>query len=235
MSNALVLFSGGMDSAVCLAWAYENYDEVFTLGFDYGQRQRIELECRGPFLEKMRAIYGHRKVGADKVVNLHMLNQIVESALTRPIPIVEKGPKGLPSTFTPGRNILFFAIAGSIAAELNIPYIVGGMCQTDYGGYPDCRPDFMRAMETTLKLGMQHDVRIRTPLMQVDKAGTWLMAEEIGGRELVQLIIDQTHTCYNGDHHHKHEWGYGCGECPACRLRKDGYYIWQTKMSGLQP
>lgn len=227
--NALVLFSGGQDSATCLAWALSRFDRVETLGFDYGQRHRVELTCRSAFRDKLIDQFPEwtSRLGPDHMLDASVLSSLGDTAMTRDIAI-EMTEAGLPSTFVPGRNLLFFTLAGALAYRRNIGVLVGGMCETDYSGYPDCRADTMQAQEQTLRLGLDKPIRIETPLMYVDKAGTWALADEIGGASLVDLITEHTHTCYLGDRTQRHDWGYGCGACPACELRRKGWEIWQN-------
>jgi 7-cyano-7-deazaguanine synthase len=224
MKKALVLFSGGQDSATCLAWALERYDEVQTVGFDYGQRHRIELECREKFLSRLRGEFPgwDKKLGPDHVLNIGVLNDISETALTRDMEISMQ-KNGLPNTFVPGRNLLFFTLAASLAYRQNITYMVGGMCETDFSGYPDCRADTLKALEIALTMGIGRSVVIETPLMWIDKADTWKLAEDLGGDKLTNLIREETHSCYKGERGFAHDWGYGCGSCPACELREKGY------------
>jgi 7-cyano-7-deazaguanine synthase len=222
--TALVLFSGGQDSTTCLAWALSRFDHVETVGFDYRQRHRIELDCRPPTLEALKRnfpIWAGR-LGDDRVVDLGVIAEISETALTKDLEIQFQA-SGLPNTFVPGRNILFLTIAGAIAYRKGLKHLVGGMCETDYSGYPDCRDDTLKALQATLNLGMESRLVIDTPLMWLDKAATWALAHELGGDLLVDLIRFETHTCYHGLREQLHEWGYGCGECPACELRKTGY------------
>jgi 7-cyano-7-deazaguanine synthase len=227
--GALVLFSGGQDSTVCLAWALERFECVETIGFDYGQRHRVELDVRERVRERMRAMrpQWEQGLGADHTVHLAALAALSESALTRDIAI-EMGESGLPTTFVPGRNLVFFCLAGALAYRRGIKHLVAGMCETDYSGYPDCRDDTIKAMQLALNLGMDRRFVIHTPLMWIDKAATFALARRIGGEELVELLVEETHSCYLGDRSHRHEWGYGCGECPACKLRADGYARWQA-------
>ncbi len=227
-SSALVLFSGGQDSTVCLAWALERYARVETVGFDYGQRHVIELAARQCVLEKLRSDYPiwGAKLGDDRVLELATLGRISESSLTRETEI-EIGAAGLPNTFVPGRNLLFFTYAAALAWRRGISTLVGGMCETDYSGYPDCRNETLQTLAKALSLGLDKPIAIETPLMYVDKAGTWTMAEDIGGAAFVDLIIEETHTCYLGDREHRHAWGYGCGSCPACDLRAKGWETWR--------
>lgn len=223
-TSALVLFSGGQDSATCLAWALDRYDHVETIGFQYGQRHRIELECRTEILcaiSKEYATWG-KKLGADHMLDLELLGQVSDTALTQ-LRSIHLENSGLPNTFVPGRNLLFFTFAATIAYRRGLTVLVGGMCETDYSGYPDCRDDTLKALQVTLGLGLGSPVLIETPLMWRDKCATWSLAEQLGGQRFVSLIIEQTHTCYLGDRSHKHEWGYGCGHCPACDLRKKGF------------
>ena len=223
-AGALVLFSGGQDSTTCLAWALDRFARVETVGFDYGQRHRIELECRGRITAKLRAEYPAwaARLGDDHTIDLAVLGQISESALTRDTAI-EMQTNGLPSTFVPGRNLIFLALAAALAYRRGLDHIVGGMCETDYSGYPDCRDQTIRAMETALSLGMDRPFTLDTPLMWIDKAATWRLAESLGGARLVDLIREETHTCYLGERGVEHDWGYGCGTCPACELRANGY------------
>ena len=222
--GALVLFSGGQDSTTCLAWALDRFDHVETVGFDYGQRHRVELDCRTGIVASLKELYPNwsAKLGDDHTVDLGVLGQISESALTRDTAIEMQG-NGLPSTFVPGRNLMFLTMAAALAYRRGLTHIVGGMCETDYSGYPDCRDQTIRALETALNLGMDRQFVLDTPLMWIDKAATWRLAETLGGDRLVTLIRDQTHTCYLGERGQLHDWGYGCGTCPACDLRAKGY------------
>ena len=228
-NSALVLFSGGQDSTVCLAWALERFARVETIGFAYGQRHAVELEVR----PRIRAALAgqsqtwRERLGDDHVVRLDALAEISETALTRDVEI-EIGKTGLPTTFVPGRNLLFFSFAGAVAYRRGLDHMVAGMCETDFSGYPDCRDDTIKAMQLALTLGMDHRFVIHTPLMWIDKAGTFALAEEIGGKALVDLLLAETHTCYRGDRQRRHAWGLGCGECPACRLRAAGYEKWKA-------
>ena len=222
--SALVLFSGGQDSSVCLAWALTRFARVETVGFDYGQRHRIELDVRPRIRERLMALDASWKarLGDDHVVKLDALAAISDTALTRETAI-EIADNGLPTTFVPGRNLIFFSFAGALAYRRGARHIVAGMCETDYSGYPDCRDDTVKAMQVALGLGLDKRVTIHTPLMWIDKAGTFAMAEEIGGAGLLDLVVEDSHSCYLGDRTHRHGWGYGCGECPACRLRARGF------------
>jgi 7-cyano-7-deazaguanine synthase len=227
--SALVLFSGGQDSTVCLAWALERYARVETIGFAYGQRHEIELTQRPPILRamhKLKPAWGGR-LGEDHVLELATLGQISETSLTRDAAF-QMSASGLPNTFVPGRNLLFFTYAAALAYRRDIRTLAGGMCETDYSGYPDCRNDTLQTLAKALSLGMDAPYRIETPLMWVDKAGTWAMAEQLGGADLVGLIVRETHTCYLGDREHENAWGFGCGACPACDLRAKGWEKWQT-------
>lgn len=221
MSRALVLFSGGQDSTTCLAWALERYDHVETVGFDYGQRHRVELDGR-PRLRAALAGRWKERLGPDHTIDMTSLAAIGETAMTSDIAI-ETDAKGLPNTFVPGRNLLFLTYAAALARRRGMSVIVGGMCETDFSGYPDCRDDTMKAMQVALNLGMECRFRVETPLMWLDKADTWRLAESLGGTALVDLIVEATHTCYLGERGTRHDWGYGCGSCPACRLRADGW------------
>jgi 7-cyano-7-deazaguanine synthase len=223
-SKALVLFSGGQDSATCLAWALSRFGHVETVGFDYRQRHRVELDCRVRVLDALRRAFPDwaRRLGEDRVIDLGMIGDIGETALTNDVEI-QMQANGLPNTFVPGRNILFLTVAGAIAYRRGIKHVIGGMCETDFSGYPDCRDDTLKALQVTLNLGMESRLVIDTPLMWLDKAATWQLANELGGGLLVDLIREETHTCYHGDREHSHDWGFGCGHCPACDLRKAGY------------
>ncbi|MBY6241279.1 7-cyano-7-deazaguanine synthase QueC [Methylosinus sp. Sm6] len=221
---ALVLFSGGQDSATCLAWALARFSRVETIGFDYGQRHRIELGQREALragLARLSPLWAER-LGEDHTVSIEALGAISETALTRDAAIAFDS-SGLPNTFVPGRNILFLTFAAALAYRRGIGDLVGGMCETDYSGYPDCRNDTIRAVETALSLGMDRTLAIHTPLMWIDKAATWRLAAELGGEPLVSLIVEESHTCYLGERGKRFDWGYGCGECPACRLRAAGW------------
>jgi len=222
--TALVLFSGGQDSTVCLAWALERYSWVETIGFDYGQRHAVEMTVRPRVRERLAALRGDwaKRLGDDHVVKLDALAAISETALTRGMAI-EMGDNGLPTTFVPGRNLIFLTFAGALAYRRAAGHLVAGMCETDYSGYPDCRDDTIKAMQVALGLGMGRRFVLHTPLMWIDKAGTFALAEQIGGKALLDLVIEETHSCYLGDRDHRHEWGYGCGTCPACQLRADGF------------
>ncbi|MCE3289440.1 MAG: queC [Caulobacter sp.] len=225
--SALVLFSGGQDSAVCLAWALARFDRVETIGFDYGQRHRVELEVRQDFLAKLATVYepAVTRLGRDHLLDLSVLGAISDTAMTRETEIAFDA-SGLPSTFVPGRNLLFLTFAAAVAYRRGIKHLVTGVCETDYSGYPDCRDDTIKALQVAVNLGTESRFVIDTPLMWVDKAATWAMAEDLGGPALVELITDDTHTCYLGDRSHRHLWGYGCGTCPACELRSAGYRKW---------
>lgn len=222
--RALVLFSGGQDSTTCLAWALDRFDHVETIGFDYGQRHRVELDCRGEILAAIRRQFPQwaNKLADDHLVEVASLNAISDTALTRDVAITMT-ERGLPNTFVPGRNILFFTLAAAVAYRRDLRQLVGGMCETDYSGYPDCRDDALKALQVTLNIGMEQRFVIDTPLMWLDKAATWKLARDLGGDALVDLIVEQTHTCYAGDRTHRQVWGYGCGQCPACDLRDKGY------------
>jgi len=228
--TALVLFSGGQDSTVCLAWALRRFARVETIGFDYGQRHRIELDLRPRIraaLAKLKPDWGAR-LGEDHTVKLDALAAISETALTRDVAI-EIGESGLPTTFVPGRNLVFLSFAGALAYRRGAGHIVAGMCETDYSGYPDCRDQTIKAMARALELGMDRHFELHTPLMWIDKAATFALAHELGGDPLIGLVVEETHSCYLGDRSHRHEWGYGCGTCPACQLRAKGWGQWQAR------
>ena len=229
LSSALVLFSGGQDSATCLAWALDRFDRVETIGFDYGQRHAIELACRPKVLAAIRQIspVWAAKLGEDHLIDASVLKSLGATAMTHEVEI-SMTAAGLPNTFVPGRNLLFFTLAGALAVRRGIGVLVGGMCETDYSGYPDCRADTLKAQETTLRLGLDADIRIDAPLMYLDKAATWQLAEDLGGDPLVAMIGEETHTCYLGARGARHAWGYGCGTCPACELRANGWQRWQA-------
>jgi 7-cyano-7-deazaguanine synthase len=224
VSSALVLFSGGQDSATCLALALKKYKKVETIGFDYGQRHSIELTCRSTFLDNLKNTYPefNEKLGEDHFLDLKLLGQISDTSLTQE-KTIEFQKSGLPNTFVPGRNILFLTFAAAIAYRRNIKVIVAGMCETDYSGYPDCRDDTIKALQVAISLGFDTRIVLETPLMWIDKANTWNLAYEIGGENLISLIEEDTHTCYLGDRSTRHPWGYGCNTCPACELRRIGH------------
>ena len=228
-TNALVLLSGGQDSATCLAWALDRFAHVETIGFDYGQRHAVELACREKIRTGLAALNRDwaGRLGEDHLVDASVLKSLGETAMTHDVAI-ETTEAGLPSTFVPGRNLLFLTLAGALAVRRGISVLVGGMCETDYSGYPDCRNATIQAQAETLRLGLDKPMQIETPLMYIDKAGTWAMADELGGPALVDLIVEETHTCYLGDRTHRHPWGYGCGTCPACELRAAGWERWQA-------
>ena len=226
-SSALVLFSGGQDSATCLAWALGRFARVETMGFDYGQRHAVEMQARLRVRDGMaRVLPGVAdRLGPDHVVDITGFGRIADSALTSDRAI-EMDARGLPTTFVPGRNLVFLTYAAALADRRGLQVLVGGMCETDFSGYPDCRRETMDAMQQALSLGLDKPVSIETPLMQLTKAETWALAHDLGGDALVQLIIEDSHTCYLGDRAHRHPWGYGCGTCPACELRAAGYDQW---------
>lgn len=229
LDSALVLFSGGQDSTVCLAWALERYARVETVGFDYRQRHAVELGVRPRIRELMPTIaarWGER-LGDDHVVRIDALAEISETALTREVAI-DTAESGLPTTFVPGRNLVFLSFAGALAYRRGIKHLVAGMCETDFSGYPDCRDDTIKAMQVALTLGMDRRFVVRTPLMWIDKAATFALAQAIGGDKFTDLLLAETHTCYLGDRQHRHDWGYGCGQCPACRLRAEGFAKWKA-------
>ncbi len=222
--TALVLFSGGQDSTVCLAWALQRFGRVETVGFDYGQRHAVELAVRPGIREQIAGLDAGwaSRLGDDHMIKLDALAAISDTALTRDMAI-EMGEHGLPTTFVPGRNLIFLAFAGALAYRRGAKHLVAGMCETDYSGYPDCRDDTIKAMQIALGLGMDRRFVLHTPLMWIDKAGTFALAKDIGHQPLLDLVIEATHSCYLGDRSHRHAWGYGCGTCPACKLRADGY------------
>lgn len=223
-TSALVLFSGGQDSATCLAWALDRYQRVETIGFNYGQRHAVELECRTAILKALRVHYPawSGKLGDDHMLDMGLLGQVSDTALTQD-KAIEFEKTGLPNTFVPGRNLLFLTFAAALAYRRGLTVLVGGMCETDYSGYPDCRDDTLKSLQVTLSLGLDQRMVVETPLMWLDKAATWRLAEKLGGQGLVSLILEESHTCYLGDRRQRHAWGYGCGKCPACDLRQAGY------------
>jgi 7-cyano-7-deazaguanine synthase len=226
-SRALVLFSGGQDSSVCLAWALARHDHVETVGFDYGQRHVVEMEQRSVVREAVRAQFPHwaERLGEDHVLDLRGFGEIGDTAMTqeRAFEITEKG---LPNTYVPGRNLVFLTYAAALADRRRAKFLVGGMCETDFSGYPDCRRDTLDALQSALNLGMAQDFVIETPLMRLTKAETWALAKSLGGETLVNLIVRDSHTCYQGTRGELHDWGHGCGECPACELRERGWNEW---------
>ena len=223
-TSVLVLFSGGQDSTTCLAWALDRYDRVETIGFDYGQRNRIELDVRPRIREALAQAFPEwgRKLGEDHRLDLSTLAEVSESALTRDVAIAMQDD-GLPNTFVPGRNLLFLTFAAALGYRRGVKRLVTGVCETDFSGYPDCRDDTMKSLQVTLNLGMATRTKVETPLMWLDKRQTWELAEQLGGQVLVDLIRSGTHTCYLGERGQLHDWGYGCGTCPACALRARGY------------
>jgi len=229
VDSALVLFSGGQDSTVCLAWALERFARVETIGFDYGQRHAVELAVRPRIRECLPAVSGpwRDRLGEDHVIRIDALAAISDTALTRDVAIAIS-ESGLPTTFVPGRNLVFLSFAGALAYRRGIKHLVAGRCETDFSGYPDCRDDTIKAMQLALNLGMDRQFVIHTPLMWIDKAATFETAQKIGGQPLIDILLAETHTCYLGDREHRHAWGFGCGQCPACRLRAEGYAKWKA-------
>jgi 7-cyano-7-deazaguanine synthase len=234
-NSALVLFSGGQDSTTCLAWALDRFDRVETIGFDYSQRHRVELEVRPRVLAALRRAvptWG-RRLGRDHLVDLTVLGQVSDTAMTRDVAFAMEA-SGLPNTFVPGRNLLFLTFAAAVAYRRGARHLVTGVCETDYSGYPDCRDDTVKAMQIAVNLGMQACFVIHTPLMWIGKAETWHLARKLGGDRLVGLICEETHTCYTGNRENRAPWGYGCGECPACQLRKKGFFQFEETFSAEQ-
>lgn len=227
--GALVLFSGGQDSATCLAWALDRYDHVETIGFDYGQRHRVELEVRSRFRDGLCKLVPNwrEKLGDDHLLDLKILGAISDTALTADREIT-LSQAGLPNTFVPGRNLLFLTFAAAIAFRRGLKRLVTGVCETDYSGYPDCRDDTIKALQVAINLGTESRFVIDTPLMWIDKAQTWALANDLGGEALVSLVIEESHTCYLGDRTTRHPWGFGCSSCPACELREAGYRRWRA-------
>jgi len=227
--TALVLFSGGQDSTVCLAWALQHFARVETLGFDYRQRHRIELDCRLAVLRELRGRFLHwaARLGDDHLIDAGVLAQLGDSALTTERAIAMQAD-GLPNTFVPGRNLLFLTLAAALAYRRGASVLVAGMCETDYSGYPDCRDNTLKALQVALSLGLERPMTLETPLMFIDKAATWALAEQLGGPALSTLIVEHTHTCYLGQRGQRHAWGHGCGDCPACTLRRSGFERWRA-------
>ena len=232
-TTALVLFSGGQDSTTCLAHALDRFERVETIGFDYGQRHHVEMQARLTVLDELRGQFPAwaPRMGQDHVLDLAVLGQVSETSLTRDMAF-RMECTGLPNTFVPGRNLLFLTLAAALAYRRDLQVIVTGVCETDFSGYPDCRDDTMKAMQLALSLGMDKRFLIDTPLMWIDKADTWQLARDLGGDRLVDLIIEHTHTCYQGDRTHRHAWGYGCGTCPACELRARGFERYVARAVG---
>lgn len=228
--SALVLFSGGQDSTTCLAWALERFERVETVAFDYRQRHRIELDQRLVVLQHIRAHFPRwaSRLGEDHFIDMGVLGQISETSLTRDVAF-EMETGGLPNTFVPGRNLLFFTFAAAVAWRRGIRHLVGGMCETDFSGYPDCRDDTLKALQVALNLGMDRRFVLETPLMWLDKTETWQLAHELGGSRLIDILVEHTHSCYQAARGPLHAWGHGCGECPACALRKRGFERWQAE------
>jgi len=224
--RALVLLSGGQDSATCLAWALSRYAEVETLGFDYGQRHRVELDCRLRLRDGMQAMAWPGRLGQDHLLTVDVLAQLGVSAMQDEVAIAMQ-QDGLPNTFVPGRNLLFFTLAAALAYRRGLQVLVGGMSETDYSGYPDCRDNTLKALQVALSLGVDRPLSLETPLMWLDKAGTWALAQQLGGDALVELVRRDSHTCYLGQRDQLHDWGYGCGNCPACELRARGWKVWR--------
>lgn len=230
--GALVLFSGGQDSTTCLAWALDRFEFVETIGFSYGQRHRVELEVRPQVLDRLRDAFPtwRDRIGDDHLIDLAVLGQVSETALTSGVEI-EMQSNGLSNTFVPGRNLLFLSFSAAVAYRRGMKHLVTGVCETDYSGYPDCRDDTVKAMQIALNLGMEKRYVIHTPLMWIDKAETWALAKHLGGEALVKIVRDETHTCYDGDREHRHAWGFGCGACPACELRAQGWNAFSASSS----
>ncbi len=230
--HALVLFSGGQDSTTCLAWALSQFAHVETIGFDYGQRHSVEMQVRAGVREQLaeRFPLWAPRLGEDHVLSLDVLKQIGGSSLTEDVAFAMQAD-GLPNTFVPGRNLLFFTLASTLAYRRHLRHLVGGMCETDFSGYPDCRDDTLKALQVAVSLGMGQRFTIETPLMWLDKAQTWDLARTLGGDALVDIVLEQSHTCYHGVREERHAWGYGCGTCPACALRKAGFERWNATLA----
>jgi len=233
--SALVLFSGGQDSTVCLAWALERFDHVETIGFDYRQRHKVELTCRAEIRAALEREFPawSTKLGDDHLLDLGVINEVSDTSLTRETEIAVSAT-GLPNTFVPGRNLLFLTLAAAVSFRRGLRHIVGGMCETDYSGYPDCRDDTIKALQVVLNLAMEQRFVLHMPLMWIDKSQTWRLAKELGGDRFVDLIVETTHTCYMGDREHRHPWGYGCYDCPACNLRSEGWARYRAALGETQ-
>ncbi len=225
--RALVLFSGGQDSTVCLAWALARYAHVETIGFDHALRHDAELECRLHVRTQLHAKFPQwrARLGGDHLLDLALLGQIADTVPTEARASQMK-TGGLPNEFVPGRNLLFFTFAATIADRRGLDVLVGGMCETDFSGYPDSRDNTLKALQVALSLGLDRPMTIDTPLMWLDKTATWALAEKLGGEALIDLVVEHTHSCYMGDRSQRHAWGYGCGMCPSCDLRRKGYECW---------
>ncbi len=231
--RALVLFSGGQDSTACLAWALQRFAQVETVGFDYGQRHRVELDCRITVIARLRQQFPEwaARLGPDHLLDLNVLGQISSSALTD-ARAIDFDATGLPNTFVPARNLMFFTLAAALAYRRSLNVLVGGMCETDYSGYPDCRDNTLKALQVAISLGLDAPMTFETPLMWLNKAQTWALAEQLGGAALVALTVEHTHTCYHGERSLRHAWGHGCGSCPACDLRRTGHAEWRAGQLG---
>lgn len=227
--KALVLFSGGQDSSIALAWALDRYAQVETIGFNYGQRHAVELGARRAVRRAVANAFPKwtAKLGDDVSADASGLKDLGETAMTHETEIA-LAEDGLPTTFVPGRNLVFLALAGGLAYRRGIGTLVAGMCEADYSGYPDCRDDALKAQLEALRLGMDADFSLETPLMHIDKAESWRLAERLGGEKLVALINEHSHTCYKGVRDARHDWGYGCGQCPACGLRAKGWAAYRA-------
>ncbi|MGE4319143.1 MAG: 7-cyano-7-deazaguanine synthase QueC [Deferribacterales bacterium] len=213
-NNALVIFSGGQDSTTCLGWALDRFDRVHTISFGYGQNHSVELIQAGIIAEKMNV--------SSKIVDISFFAGMVDSALTSGADVNGAHPrlKNLPASYVPNRNALFITLSHAYAQLLGCDNLVTGVCETDYSGYPDCRSGFVSLMEESLNTGSECDIKIHTPLMHLNKAQTFKLAKDCG---VLETVLEDSHTCYEGDRKHRHKWGYGCGRCPACRLRMKGY------------
>ncbi len=231
-NTALLIFSGGQDSGTCLAWALEHFSKVYTLGFDYGQRHSVEMQCRQSVREKVAALnpQWQKRLGADYILKTDFFQNIEVNALTSDIPIVDVDDNALPNTFVPGRNLIFLNMTAAFAYDKNIRHIIMGVCETDSSGYPDCRDDSIKAMQVALNLGMDKNYIVHTPLMWINKADTWHLAHSLGGKDLVDVLLEYSHTCYTGEREHRHDWGYGCATCPACVLRAKGFAAYKQAL-----
>ncbi len=229
-SKVLVLFSGGQDSATVLAWACANFAIVETIGFDYGQRHHVEFKARDRLRSEFKKnfpIWGER-LGVDHFLNIETFGALSQTAMTQDAEIIVKDD-GLPNTFVPGRNLVFLVYAGALAWRRGVSHIAAGMCETDFSGYPDCREETLHKQMEAINMGMETEIKLFTPLMALNKAQCWHLTEDLGGEELVEIIRVDSHTCYKGKRDKIHPWGYGCGSCPACHLRANGWHTYKTE------
>ena len=228
-ATVAVLFSGGQDSGTCLAWALERYQKVETIGFNYGQRHDVEMQCREQLRRQIAALNPQwaARLGPDHVIDLSGLGQISETALTRDVAI-EISDSGLPTTFVPGRNLIFLNFAAALGWRRGFTDLIAGMCEADFSGYPDCRKETLDAQMRAISLGLDKGFTLHTPLMYCSKAQAWSLAFELGDQALIDIILEVSHSCYIGERGARHDWGYGCALCPACDLRAKGWVAYQA-------